>query len=100
MKRFFKKASLVLVALCLIVGSTLPSFAALVQYSGAYTFNESNYLDKGDGTTVSCYIYVCYTGTYDNVDINSGRGNVAMRAECRGGNLNTHLTFPVNPVVY
>lgn len=79
MKRFFKKASLLLVVLCLVVGSVLPSFAAIRSVSGVLNFLDNPLL--WDGT--SCLSYAYYTGTY-NTDTGLGN-NVVMRAECRGG---------------
>jgi hypothetical protein len=90
MKRFFKKVSLVLVALCLIIGSTLSSSAAMVGLSGAYTFDDQRTLTTGTGTTTSCYMYVCYTGAYNEYDDDDGY--FVMRAETRGGSTSTHLT--------
>ena len=94
MKRFFKKASLVLVALCLIVGSVLPSFASVVAVPGVVMHDESRDLDRGDGSTVNAYMYFCFTGTYEttaNAGTAAGR-NFAIRAICRGGNLDSHRT--------
>lgn len=91
MKRFFKKASLVLVALCLIVGSTLPSFATLRTVNGTFYDFSDAYLDTGDGSTVSVYREFNFTGTYDDESVTNG--NIVASAQCRGGYLDTHETW-------
>ena len=97
MKRFFKKASLVLVAFCLVVGSTLPSFAVIRGVPGEITHDGYKDLARGDGNSVSTYMYFCFTGTYDTTaaaGTAAGR-SFAIRAECRGGNLDSHRTEAV-----
>ena len=90
MKRFFKKAFLVLVVLCLIVGSTLPSFAVGRVVDGTIYEFLTNDLDTGTGTQVSVYREFNFTGTYDTESIING--NVVVSAECRGGYLDSHET--------
>ena len=90
MKRFFKKASLLLVVLCLVVGSVLPSFAAVRVVDGVITYDEQRNLNTGDGRSVSTFAYMCFTGTYDLENLRAG--NIAVYAECRGGYLDTHET--------
>ena len=88
MKRFFKKASLLLVVLCLVVGSVLPSFAAIRGVEGVVTYSDSKCLDRGDGTTTSTYKYYCFTGNYDTTT--GDATNFVIRIEGRVGDLDTH----------
>ena len=96
MKRFFKKASLVLVALCLVVGSTLPSFATLRLVNGTiHDFETKNIKISDDGDTdddddPKAYVYreFYFTGTYDDESI--ALGNLSVSAECSGGDLDSH----------
>ena len=91
MKRFFKKASLLLVVLCLVVGSVLPSFAAIRSVNGVITFFENRDIATGNGTaTANTFKYFCFTGAYD--DETNVAHNFAVRAECRGPSRDTHRT--------
>ena len=85
MKRFFKKASLLLVALCLVVCSVLPSFAAERRVDGVVTIVENPTI-----IGVRCMTYAYYSGTYDTVNL--WGISVCMTGECRGGPISTYTT--------
>ena len=94
MKRFFKKASLLLIALLLVAGSVLPSLAVRQPVDGIYSYHDDPTLSTGlsspNFTSVKTYFSCTFTGTWNDSDADDG--NVVAAAECRGGYLDTHRT--------